>query len=281
MSAMTSTIAPRIPRSVDSWVAAWRDAQNIPVQEETALRLEELRADEDSVDAKLLSTSFGGDPLMCLKLLAHVSTHRPQRRLTDAETTTAALVLVGIAPFFRAFGPQVTVQQRLACHPPALEGLTQVLERARRAGSFALGFAVHRMDHDAEVIRQAALLHDFAEMLLWCHNPELALEIARRQSADVHLRSAAVQREVLNVELADVQQALMRAWRLPDLLVRISDAKHADSAQVRNVSLAIRLARHTARGWDNPAVPDDLRDIAQLLNLSLEPTRELVLSLDA
>jgi len=37
---------------------------------------------------------------------------------------------------------------------------------------------------------------------------------------------------------------------------------------VRNVVLAVRLARHSAHGWDNPALPDDMDDIAQLLNAS-------------
>jgi HD-like signal output (HDOD) protein len=172
------------------------------------------------------------------------------------------------------------VQQRMSAQPEALAGLMRVLARARRAACFALGFAVHRMDHDAEVIHEAALLHDFAEMLLWCHSPALALEIAQRQAADPALRSAAVQREVLNTELVDVQQGLMRAWRLPELLVRMSDDHHAQSAQVRNVLLAIRVARHTQDGWDNPAVPDDVSDIASLLNLRADPALKLLHELD-
>jgi hypothetical protein len=35
---------------------------------------------------------------------------------------------------------------------------------------------------------------------------------------------------------------------------------------VRNVVLAVRLARHTSEGWNNPAIPDDIDEIAQLLN---------------
>jgi HD-like signal output (HDOD) protein len=159
--------------------------------------------------------------------------------------------------------------------------LLGVLERARRAACFALGFAVHRMDHDAEVIHEAALLHDFAEMLLWCHAPTLALEISQRQLDDPSLRSAAAQCEVLHVELGDVQQGLMRAWRLPELLVRISDDHHAQTAQVRNVLLAIRLARHSKDGWDNAAIPDDVSDIAVLLNLRPEPTLKLLHDLDS
>jgi hypothetical protein len=73
----------------------------------------------------------------------------------------------------------------------------------------------------------------------------------------------------------------MRVWRLPELLVRISGDQDAQSAQVRNVLLAIRLARHTQDGWDNAAVPDDVRDIALLLNLRPESAAKLLLELDS
>jgi HD-like signal output (HDOD) protein len=270
----------RTARDVGGWAAQLRQAE-IPVLRETAEQIEELRAREDEVDARLLGPLVSADPLMCLKLLAHVSSHRSSRRVTDTETATAALVMMGIGPFFRDFGPQLTVQDKLADHPCALDGLMRLLARSQRAARFALGFAVHRMDLDAEVIHEAALLHDFAEMLLWCHAPALALDIEQRQQADPTLRSAAVQRQVLGVELVDVQQALMRGWRLPELLVRISDDHHDTAPQVRNVLLAIRLARHTKVGWDNAAIPDDVRDIAKLLNLKPESTLKLLHDLDS
>lgn len=270
----------RKARDVGGWAAQLRQAE-IPVLRETAEQIEELRAREDEVDARLLGPLVSADPLMCLKLLAHVSSHRSSRRVTDTETATAALVMMGIGPFFRDFGPQLTVQDKLADHPCALDGLMRLLARSQRAARFALGFAVHRMDLDAEVIHEAALLHDFAEMLLWCHAPALALDIEQRQQADPTLRSATVQRQVLGVELVDVQQALMRGWRLPELLVRISDDHHDTAPQVRNVLLAIRLARHTKVGWDNAAIPDDVRDIAKLLNLKPESTLKLLHDLDS
>ena len=68
------------------------------------------------------------------------------------------------------------------------------INRAHRAANFALAFAVHRMDHDAPVIHEAALLHDFAEMLLWLHAPALALQIAAAPARRPALRSAVVQR---------------------------------------------------------------------------------------
>jgi HD-like signal output (HDOD) protein len=269
-----------------AWTTWFRVAP-IPVQARTAEELtllaeaEELRGD---VDAHQLSEPVGADPLMALKLLAAVAQaqrRQPGEARGAPETVTAALVMMGIGPFFRSFHELPTVEQQLAAHPEALAGLQRVIDRSHRAANFAIGFAVHRMDEDAAVVRLAALLHDFAEMLLYCHAPTLALEIERRQRADPTLRSAAVQQELLNIELVALQQALMRAWALPELLVRIADDKQARHPQVRSVELAIRLARHTQAGWDNAALPDDLADVAQLLNLSVPAAEKLVRDIDS
>lgn len=280
---MCSAPPPMITRALpelQAWTAFFLAAP-IPVLADTAELLEGYRANEDAVDAHLLAETLCADPLMSLKLMAHVAAVRSSRSTTDPETVTAALVMLGISPFFRAFGPQTAVDEQLRGHPEALQGFNRVLRRAHRSAAFALAFAVHRMDHDAPVIHAAALLHDFAEMLLWLHAPALALRIAQAQRADPTLRSAHVQRALLNIELQDLQQALMRAWRLPELLVQINDERHAETAQVRNVLLAVRLARHTARGWDNAALADDVRDIAALLNLGEVPTLHLLRDIDA
>ncbi len=267
-------------RDLDAWTDHFRRA-DVPVLAQTAEAIEAMRANEDDVDANAIGEMVSSDPLMTLKLLAYAATHRPARVITDTETVTATLVMMGISPFFRAFGPQLTIEQRLAAHPEALAGLHEVIQRAHRGATFALAFAVHRMDPDAPLIHEAALLHDFAEMLLWCHAPSLALQIRQAQRADPALRSAAIQREVLGIELHDLQQALMKAWRLPEMLRRISDDRHTEQANVRNVLLAVRLARHTAQGWDNAALPDDIADIAALLNLSHMAAMQLVRSVEA
>jgi HD-like signal output (HDOD) protein len=279
---MPDTVSPPITRALpdlNTWTARLL-ALPIPVLPETSEAIESLRANEDEIDAHLVADMIGNDPLMNLKLLAHVAHLGAARQATTPETVTAALVWLGIGPFFRAFGVQPTVDQALCDRAEALAGLHQVLQRAHRASAFALAFAVHRMDSDAQVIHAAALLHDFAEMLLWLHAPTLALQISQAQRADPALRSAVVQRQLLNIELNDLQQALMRAWKLPELLVRINDERHADSPAVRNVLLAVRLARHSALDWDNAALGDDVRDIAALLNLGEVPTQKLLRQID-
>lgn len=264
--------------------SAWADAfdrLDMPVLESTAAAIDEFRPIEDAVDAHMLADAINDDPLMTLKLLRHVASRRSARATADAETVTAAMVLLGITPFFRAFEVLPSVEARLSQHPAALEGLMSVMRRSHRSARFALGFAVHRMDHDAPVIHEAALLHDFAEMLLWVHAPSLALDIQHRLALDASLRTVDAQRSVLHASLADVQQDLMQRWRLPELLVRISGDQASSAAQVRNVQLAIRVARHSAIGWDNPALPDDLVELGHLLNLGVPHVQQLLLELDA
>ena len=273
----------RAPADVAGWVAAL-DGVDIPVLAATDDALDEMRRNEDAVDAHMLADTMVSDPLMTLKLLRHVAMLRRGRDQTDPEPATEALVMLGITPFFRDFGPQPTVEQRLHGQADALAGLRRVLRRARRAARFALGFAVHRQDHDAALLHEAALLHDFAELLLWAQAPALALVLHRHQQADPGLRSAVAQRSLLHIELGELQQALMKTWRLPPILVQISSSQASPQSQtlpqVRNVQLAIRLARHSADGWHNPALPDDVAEIATLLQLAPQPTLHLLHDLD-
>jgi HD-like signal output (HDOD) protein len=252
-------------RDLGAWVRYFSKTE-IPVLASTSAAIEALRADEDNVDAKMLGSVIESDPFMTIKVMADVAARRKPGDKTDTETVTAALVMTGVSPFFRNFGLQPTVQDQLFDQPLAMEGLTALIKRTQRAAHFAMAFAVHRGDTDAGVIYQAAILHEFAEMLMWCHAPTFQLEIIAMQKANPTLRTAALQRFVYNVDLQDLGHALMTLWHLPELLIRICDGKHPDHPSVRNVVLASRLARHIAGGWDNPAVPDDIADISELLN---------------
>jgi len=55
----------------------------------------------------------------------------------------------------------------------------------------------------------------------------------------------------------------------------------AGSTGARSVALGARLARHTAAGWDNAGVPDDIAEIAAFLNLSPAAALHLVREIDA
>ena len=266
-------------RDLAAWTAHFRRAQ-IPVLRETVEALDALRANEEHTDANSIGETIGGDPLMTLKVLAYVSDHRGRSVVTGPETVIAALVMMGIPPFFRAFDKPVAIEDTLAGSPEALAGLRSVLRRAHRGGRFALAFAIHRTDPHAATIHAAALLHEFAEMLLWCHAPRLALQIREMQDADPTLRSSVAQRSVLHIDLEELQQALVAGWRLPTLLSERTQSPQAGNTGARTVTLAARLARHTAAGWDNAAIPDDVAEVASFLNLSPGAAMDLVTQVD-
>lgn len=284
MTALSPSSLEQAPRDLSGWTRRFTQPP-IPVLQDSAQAVGALAerdaAGDEGVDAQLIVKAVGQDPLMALRILSHVAISRTGRREVQVETITEALVLMGITPFFRAFADLPVLESLLHDQPQALSGAQRVLNRGRRAAQFALGFSVHRMDTDAPQVYQAALLHDFAELLLWVHAPQQALAIARRLRDTPGLRSVQAQQQILGIELQDLQQALMAQWRLPELLIRLSDSRHASHPSVRSVKLAIRVARHSAQGWDNPALPDDIADVGELLQLGPEPVRHLLLELDS
>lgn len=272
--------------SLAAWVEAFANA-DIPILSESASEIALLREIEEArgdMDAHTLAESLENDPLTTLKVLVHVSRYCTRLSIEPPETLVGALVMLGVGPFFTAFTTPPDVETCLANQPEALEGLLQVVHRSRRAAHFATGFALKRQDQDVIVIQEAALLHPFAEMLLWCHAPALMLEITRRLKADHTLRSAAVQQDVLGVRIDDLAQELMRRWQLPDLLIHCTDQRLVNDPKVRTVTLGVRIARHTQHGWDDPhclaALPDDASDVGLLLNIAPEAAHRLIRGMD-
>jgi HD-like signal output (HDOD) protein len=156
----------------------------------------------------------------------------------------------------------------------ALLGVLQIIRRAQRAADYAQEWAIWRKDVNMEEVRIAALLHDLAEILVWCFAPKLGLEIEAWRLAQPTMRTADAQINTLGMTFQDIQLALCQAWQLPDLLRILISDDFGENARAMNVSLAVRLARHSAHGWDDPALPDDYADIGHLLNITPEAVRQ-------
>jgi HD-like signal output (HDOD) protein len=249
---------------------------DLPVLRHTRRQLEEARADSDRVTARQLSQIVLQDPLMAVKVLYYIQPFRGRSLRTDITTVGSAIMMMGIEPFFNKFADLVTVEERLADQPEALLGAVRTIRRVQRAAHWANEWALWRHDLNAEEVAMATLLHDLAEILAWCFAPKLAIEVQRRQRADRSLRTAVAQEGVFGVTIHDLQLSLNRAWHLPELLQRLTDHDQDEIRRVRNVLLAVDLARHAANGWNDAALPDDFRAIADLLNLSVESVVERV-----
>jgi HD-like signal output (HDOD) protein len=252
---------------LETWVAYFRAAQ-LPVLRHTLNELDRLRDNAEQVNGRILSGIILQDPLMTLRVLAYIEAHRGKSQTADITTIERALMMIGVGPFFRDFDKLPLVEEQLKAHPKALLGLLKVIARARHAAHWAREWAVIRHDLDIDEITVATLLHDVAETLMWCFAPSLALQVKDMQTRDRTLRSAIAQQQVYNVELEPLQLALAKVWHLPELLATLMDHNNAEHPRVRNVALAIDLARHSANGWDDAALPDDFAAIEDLLHIS-------------
>lgn len=257
----------------DAWVLLFSN-NSLPVLRATKRRLGEMREDLDDLDARELAHLILRDPIMTVRVLAYIQPFRGRSLQHDITTIAGAVMMSGLLPFFRRFDNLPSIEDALKAHDPhALLGVLHVIRRAQRAADYAQDWAIRRQDMNLEEIRIAALLHDLAEILVWCFAPGLALDIQARQQAQPTMRSAEAQYQVLGLTYQDIQIALCKVWHLPDLLSLLIDDQHQEQVRVRNVSLAVRLARHSAHGWDDPALPDDYRDIGELLHLSPDAVR--------
>lgn len=255
--------------SVEAYVS-FLSRQDIPVLRRTVRELESLREEGDGINARRITATVLADPLMTMKLLAHLQANRHESQNHDITTIDRAIMMMGITPFFNVFSDMPTLEERLAGHPKALLGALQVIGRARKAAHLARDWAIVRHDLDVEEITVAALLREATEIICWTFAPTLTLRIQNMQARDHALRSEVAQRTVFGVTAREIQLGLVRAWKLPELLVALLDEANADNPRVRNVRLASNFARHVARGWDNAALPDDVTEIAKLLPITRE-----------
>lgn len=253
--------------SLDRWVAHFSQAQ-LPVLRHTVTELEKLRANAEFANGRVLSAVILQDPLMTVRVLAYIEKHRRKSQTADITTIERALMMIGIEPFFRDFRDLPLVEDSLKPYPKALLGLLKVMARARHASRWAREWALVRHDLDLDEITVATLLYDVAEILMWCFAPTLALQVRDMQVKDRTLRSQTAQQLIYNVTLPTLQLELARLWHLPELLTTLMDRNNADNPRVRNVTLAVDLARHSANGWDDAALPDDYAAIEELLHIS-------------
>ena len=256
-------------QTLEAWVNFFNSVE-MPILRQTSRRLEEARQNIDRINGRDIAAIVLQDPLLAVRVLAYIQPFRGKHLRSDITTIANAVMMFGVEPFFQRFESASTIESLLKDEPQALLGVLHVMRRVQRASRYAHEWAFERHDMNIEEVELAALLHDLAEILLWCFAPKLAIDIRKRQQDDKTLRSATAQQQILGIRLFDLQLALCDAWHLPELLKALMDDASAELPRVRNVVLAVNLARHSANDWNNPALPDDFSAIEKLLHIDRE-----------
>jgi HD-like signal output (HDOD) protein len=260
---------------LEGWVDFLTGA-DIPVLKQTARDLAALHEDQNRLSARGVALVISVDPMMTVKLLRYLQQHKRRSQTSEVALVEQALIMLGVEAFFTKIPANPTVQDVLKGQTDALVHLLHRVHRAHRASEYAYDWAVRLSDLHYEEVRIAALLHDLAEILMWCFAPRDMMKIRALQQQDKSLRSRNAQEQVLGFHLADLQKALVQKWDLPELLLTLMDDENAQKPRVRNVQLAVNLARHSANGWDDAALPDDYKDIGELLRIPAEQVMVMV-----
>ncbi|MCE7914519.1 MAG: HDOD domain-containing protein [Nitrosomonas sp. PRO4] len=254
-------------KKLSEWVSFLTTAE-IPVLKQTARNVSALEQDEQHLSARSLAQVVKNDPFMTVKLLRYLQAHKHRSQEHDVVEVEQMIMILGLEATLNKVSAKPLVEEILGRdNMSALVHLLKTAHRANIASSYAFDWAVRLHDLHFEEIRIAALLHDIAEMLMWCFAPNDMLKIKQLQKQDKTLRSAAAQKTILGFSLLQLQHELAIKWRLPQLLITLMDDNNSTLQRVRNVILAVNLARHSANGWNDAALPDDYEEIAQLLHL--------------
>ena len=254
-------------RSLSEWVN-FLTTTEIPVLKQTARNLQALEQDEQHMCARSIAHVVKYDPLMTVKLLRYLQQHKHRSQEHDVVEVEQMIMILGLEATLNKVSAKPLVEEILGRdNMGALVYLLKTTHRANIASSYAFDWAVRLHDLHFEEIRIAALLHDIAEMLMWCFAPNEMLKIKHLQKSDKTMRSVTAQESIFGFSLNQLQLELAVKWRLPKLLITLMDDNCSNLQRVRNVALAVNLARHSANGWGDAALPDDYEGIAKLLHL--------------
>jgi HD-like signal output (HDOD) protein len=264
---------------IKEWVIRLTQSE-LPVLKHTARDLAALRADEKKLNARSISEVISRDPIMTVKLLRYLQLHKHKAQTAEVIQVEQVLLMLGLDTFFSKIDMHPLLEDMLKSNAVGLPPALRVIHRSHCASGYAKDWAVQLHDLHYEEVRIAALLHDIAEILMWCFAPQAMLEIRDIQQKDKMQRSHAVQEQVLGFSLFELQKELAINWKLPELLLTLMNDSNAQLPRVRNVVLAVNLARHSSNGWNDAALPDDYRDIGELLRMPAEQVKASVVADD-
>jgi hypothetical protein len=219
-------------------------AAGVPVLRVTAAEVARLREEQERTSAHALAATILRDPFMTLRVLRFLYGHRTRSQTADITTIAHAIMMLGLARFFREFAGLPVVEERLG--GGALARVRALMSRSRLAALFARDWAAQRHDIDPEEVMVAALLHDITDLLC----------VLRARADDPQAWGA------------HARTGILARLELPGLVAELNAESAAPNPRVANVQLACRLAHHCHEGWAPQAVRADLVQLQAFLRTS-------------
>lgn len=229
-----------------------RADRGLPVLRVTAQEIARIGSELDHLSGNALAAAILRDPLMTLRVLRFLYSHRTRSQTADITTMAHAIIMLGHARFLREFQELPVIEAHL--HGAAAATVRALMSRSRLAALLARDWALQRHDIDPEEVMVAALLHDM---------PELLLELAASPQSPTAVT-------------AQQRSQLFARLQVPGLVAELNGEEPVHNMRVVNVRLACNLARHCHAGWPAEAIAADLAEVQRLLRTSAPQAWERV-----
>ena len=111
--------------------------RGVPVLRATAVELDRMEREQERISANALSAAILRDPLMSLRVLRFLQSHRTRSQTADITTIAHALMMLGMARFFREFAALPILEDEPGLSADAAAVARAALSRSRLAALLA------------------------------------------------------------------------------------------------------------------------------------------------
>jgi HD-like signal output (HDOD) protein len=251
---------------LDAWMADKARADELPALRSTLNDLQGLARGLESVSVQSLAQIILRDPFMTVRTLCLANQPRRSRLGSEVTTVEHALMLLGVTPLYRQLVTMPALEDAFVDRPDDLHLIMRLISRARHGALQAREFALLRVDMRAEEVFIAAMLHGMGEILAWLRDP-ITSRKAERLAHKNRSEPEMAQEEVLGFSFRALRRRLFSAWRLPELLIELTEDDNLSVARAHGVLLSVAIAHRAERGWHGSALQADYESLANLLKM--------------
>jgi len=253
--------------TLESWLERLKPGQT-PIFRHTKLELLALKERIDAVGVREVSNLVLADPLASLRLI-YLANNRVSRHFgNEVATVEHAIMMQGLGVYIEQVAAfPVLEESPLGRDPDTLNSLYRLLRLAQHAAWQARDFAVLHSDVRAEEVEVAALLYYAPEFLFWLNAPDTARELARLRRIR---EPAEAEAEALGFALEPLRLMLLEAWKIPEVIRDMLDARHAQRSRNIILKACLDIAHRSRYGWWDEHLQADYQALADIEATPLE-----------
>ena len=253
--------------TLETWLERLKPGQT-PIFRHTKTVLLALEDRIDEVGAREVSNLVLADPLASLRLI-YLANNRVSRHFgNEVATVEHAIMMQGLGVYIGQVAEFPVLEETpLGREPESLNSLYRLLRLAQHAAWQARDFAVLHSDVRAEEVEVAALLYYAPEFLFWLDAPDTARELARLRRIK---ETEEAEAEALGFALEPLRLMLLEAWKIPEIIRDLLDARHAGRSRNIILKACLDIAHRSRHGWWDEHLQADYQALADIENTPLE-----------